>query len=98
MKYEFSVFVQENEAGVYLDLGRVGQNAELWVNGKYCGVRISQPYLFDITNAVNSGENAVTVVVSNTLAQKTRDYFSKFLQLSPSGLLGGVRLRYKIQE
>lgn len=98
MKYEFSVCVQNAEDGVYLDLGRVGQNAELWVNGRYCGIRISQPYLFDITNAVHIGENAVTVVVSNTLGQKIRDHFSKFLQLSPSGLLGGVKLRHKIRK
>jgi len=98
MKYEFSLCVQNTEAGVYLDLGRVGQNAELWINGRYCGMRISQPYLFDITHAVHIGENAVTVLVSNTLGQKTRDYFSKFLQLSPSGLLGEVKLRNKIRN
>lgn len=93
MKYEFSVNVENTENGVYLDLGRVGQNAEVWVNGKYCGIRISQPYLFDIKDAVNLGENSVTVIVSNTLGQKMRDGFTKFLQLSPSGLLGGVRVR-----
>lgn len=95
MKYEFTVTAEKNENGVFLDLGRVGQNAQVWVNGEYCGIRISQPYLYDITHAVNSGENAVTVVVSNTLGQKVRDGFSKFLQLSPSGLLGEVRVRYK---
>ena len=77
-----------------LDLGRVGQNAELTVNGIYCGIRISQPYLYDIANAVKPGENTAIVTVSNTLAQKTRDNFSRFLQLNPSGLLGGVSLKY----
>ena len=87
----------EAGTGRYIPLRhRVGQNAEVWVNGKYCGIRISQPYLFDITDAVNHGENAVAVVVSNTLGQKFRDGFSKFLQLSPSGLLGGVRVRFKL--
>ena len=96
MKYTFNIAVEKVEKErerIFLDLGRVGQNAEVCVNGKYCGIRISQPYLFDITDAVNHGENAVTVVVSNTLGQKFRDGFSKFLQLSPSGLLGGVRVR-----
>ena len=94
MKYEFKIKVEKAER-VFLDLGRVGQNAELWVNEKYCGIRISQPYIFDVTDAVSEGEGDVSVVVSNTLGQKVRDSFSKFLQLSPSGLLGEVRLRYK---
>jgi len=95
MKYDFTIDVEKADNGVFLDLGRVGQNAEVWVNGKYCGIRISQPYLFEITNSVNVGQNDVTVIVSNTLAQKTRDRFSKFLQLSPSGILGEVKLKYK---
>ena len=98
MKYEFTVNVKNIDREVYLDLGRVGQNAELWVNGEYCGIRISQPYLFDITKALVVGENSVTVVVSNTLGQKVRDYFSKYLQLSPSGLLGDVKLKYKVKH
>ena len=70
----------------------MGQNAEAWINGKYCGIRISRPYLFDVTDAVNLGENTATVVVSNTLAQKARDCFSEYLQLAPSGLLGNIRI------
>ncbi len=95
MRYTFKIDVEAVENGVYLDLGRVGQNAEVRVNGKYCGIRISQPYLFNITDAVNLGENTVTVTVSNTLGQKFRDGFSKFLQLSPSGLMGGVNVKYR---
>ncbi|MBR2461295.1 MAG: hypothetical protein IKB34_08730 [Clostridia bacterium] len=95
MKYEFDVEVKDTDRGIFLDLGRVGQNAEVWVNGEYCGIRISQPYVFDITKAANKGVNSVKVVVSNTLGPKIRDPFTKFLQLSPSGLLGEVKLRYK---
>ena len=96
MKYEFSLSVNRTEGGVFLDLGRVGQNAELYVNGKYCGIRISGPYLFDITGAVKIGDNSITAVVSNTLGQRVRDRFTKFLQLSPSGLLGGVKIKRKV--
>lgn len=95
MKYVFKIDVENVENGVYLDLGRVGQNAEIWVNGKYCGIRISQPYLFDVTDAVNCGENTVVAIASNTLGQKFKDGFTKFLQLSPSGLWGEVRVKYR---
>ena len=79
---------------VFLDLGRVGQNATLVLNGVDCGIRISRPYLFDITDAMQDGENIAEVVVSNTLAQRVRDHFSHNLQLSPSGLLGEMAIRY----
>ena len=89
MRYTFAIDAIKDGRRAFLDLGRVGQNAELWVNGKKCGIRISRPYLFEVTGAIENGRNEITVVVSNTLGQKVRDGFSKFLQLSPSGLLGG---------
>ena len=94
MRYTFNVDINKNGEKVFIDLGRVGQNAELYVNGEYCGIRITAPYLFDITNAVIGGQNKIVAVVSNTLAQRVRDKFSRYLQLSPSGLLGGRRIKY----
>jgi hypothetical protein len=64
------------------------------LNGKDAGIRICKPYLFEVTDIINDGENEAVVTVSNTLAQKVRDRFSQFLQLAPSGLLGGIKIRY----
>ena len=94
MRYSFSFQCQSTNDRILLDLGRVGQNAELWINNTYCGIRIATPYVFDVTNAIQLGENNVTVLVSNTPAQQQRDYYSHFLQLSPSGLLGDIHLIY----
>ena len=94
MRYTFSFDVKKNNGRIFLDLGRVGQNAELCVNNVNCGIRINAPYLFDITDAVKDGENEAVVIVSNTLAQKVRDGLSYFLQLAPSGLLGGMSIKY----
>ena len=93
MKYTFTFRISREEGRTLLDLGKVGQNAELYLNGKHCGIRISNPYLFDITDALIDGENKAVVIVSNTLAQKVRDRFSHFLQLSPSGLIGGMCIK-----
>jgi len=93
MRYTFN-FECEKDGKIFIDLGRVGQNAQLTVNGKDCGIRISAPYIFDITDAVSEEQNEAVVVVSNTLAQKIRDGFSYFLQLAPSGLLGDICLKY----
>ena len=78
--------------GVMLDLGQVGQNARLTVNGVDCGIRICAPYCFDLSGILKDGENTLEIVVSNTLAQKHRDNFSHFLALEPAGLLGELRL------
>ena len=93
MRYTFSFTAEKKQGRVFLDLGRVGQNAELMLNGKRCGIRICKPYLFEITDAICDGENNAVVTVSNTLAQKVRDGFSNFLQLAPSGLLGDIRIK-----
>ena len=94
MRYTFKFNAEKRNGRVFIDLGRVGQNAEITLNGVPCGIRISAPYLYEITDAVGDGENEAVVVVSNTLAGKARDRFSKYLQLAPSGMLGGVCLKY----
>ena len=94
MRYTFKFDVDTCAKRVFLDLGNVGQNASLVLNGKEIGMRITKPYSFDITNAVIAKDNVAVVTVSNTLAQKVRDYFSRFLQLSPSGLLGEISIKY----
>ncbi len=86
MRYSFDCALPEGATA--LDLGRVGQNARLFVNGEDCGIRIAAPYTFDLTGRLREGVNHFEVVVSNTLAQRERDWFSYFLQLEPSGLLG----------
>lgn len=93
MKYEFSFTVPEGATHAFLDLGRVGQNASLTLNGKDLGMRISPPYRFDITHAMKVGENQAEVIVSNTLAHQMRlELYSQFIPLGPSGLLGDMRL------
>lgn len=94
MRYTFKFNAEKKNGRIFLDLGKVGQNAQLVLNGKDAGIRICKPYLFEVTDIINDGENEAVVTVSNTLAQKVRDRFSQFLQLAPSGLLGGIKIRY----
>ncbi len=90
MRYTLRFSAEEGEN--ILDLGRVGQHAHLWVNGVDCGTRISAPYRFDTSAALQPGENTAVVLVGNTPAVRIRDRFSRLLALSPSGLLGPVTL------
>ena len=58
MKYTFELDIDKDAKRVFLDLGEVGQNATLAVNGTDCGIRITKPYAFEITNAVREGKNS----------------------------------------
>ena len=57
IRYEGSFDADEGER-LLLDLGEVGETAEVWVNGRQVGVAISPPYVFDITHFAAAGETA----------------------------------------
>lgn len=48
-----------------LDLGRVAEICELWLNGQRLGVGWYPPYCFDITNQLVYGENDLKIRVTN---------------------------------
>ncbi len=74
MRYIVPVQIAEKDgARTILDLGRVRGTAEVVVNGKSCGTRIWHPYRFDITDAVKTGGNEVSVLVLNTLGPHFAD-------------------------
>jgi hypothetical protein len=51
---------------VVLDLGKVGDVAEVRVNGSLAGTAWKPPYRVDITNALREGRNRIEVKVANT--------------------------------
>lgn len=55
-----------------LDLGKVQNYAEIWVNDRLAGVRVWAPYRLDITGYVTEGMNKITVVVANSAANERR--------------------------
>jgi len=57
----------EKDGRTILDLGAVGDVAEIELNGKKAGVVWMWPYRFDITNAVHAGKNKLVVLVTNQL-------------------------------
>jgi hypothetical protein len=89
-------FAGDTPAGerVFLDLGEVGEVAQVWLNGTLLGTRICRPYVFDATAALCAGENALRIEVTNTLVYALKDDFSRFIAQDPSGLIGPVQLRY----
>ena len=77
-----------------IDLGAVGDAAEVFVNGESLGVRIAPPYRFTITAPLKA-VNTLEVKVITNLGYARRDKFSSYMLLEPNGLLGPVKFAHK---
>lgn len=94
---------------ILLNVGKVANLAEVFVNGRSCGVAWTAPYQVDITAAVRTGKNELKIEVTNTwfnrlkgdllLPEKDRvtktnaPFWAKDKPLLPAGLLGPVYLQ-----
>jgi hypothetical protein len=93
-----------------LDLGQVGDVAEVFVNGQRIGIAWHAPYQLDIGQAVRPGRNSIEVRVANLwvnrligdaqpaaqkIAWTPTPTYRADATLRPSGLLGPVRLLRK---
>ena len=90
MRYTATVMLDADKHKV-LDLGVVGQTAEVYLNGTHVGTRIFAPYRFDISDAIQNGENLLEITVANTCVYEQPDRFSRYMLIKPSGLLGPVK-------
>jgi hypothetical protein len=73
-----------------IDLGQVGEVAEVWLNGKYLGARINAPYKFNMAGALKDGKNKLEIIVKSNLAHRRRDDLSSFIQIPPTGIIGDI--------
>jgi hypothetical protein len=77
-----------------IDLGNLVSSAELFVNGRSAGIRLSPPYTFDITEFAVKGENKIEVLVYNTAANNYTSIPTRYRGNIRSGLSGPVVLKY----
>lgn len=104
--FELPGSVQPGEA-LLLDLGTVGDMAEVTVNGKAVGTVWHAPYVLDIGTATQAGSNSVQIRVANLWVNRligdaqpganrvtytALPTYSAQAALRPSGLMGPVRL------
>ena len=76
-----------------INLGQIGEVAELKVNGKLVGRTIEQNTIFAITPFLKIGSNKIEVETVNNLAIKIQDPESQFGIIPPAGLIGPVKLK-----
>jgi len=75
-----------------IDLGEVGETAQVWINGHDLGVRIAPPYRFELPTQ-SEADSRLVVEVTTTLAPAHADNpFDAVVALEPTGLIGPVRL------
>lgn len=76
-----------------INIGQIGEVAELKVNGKLVGRTIEQNSIFAITSFLKVGTNKIEIETVNNLAIKIQDSESQFGIIPPAGLLGPVKLK-----
>ncbi len=84
--YRTAIEVPTEATNVSLDLGQVGDIAEVFVDGESKGVRMWSPYHFDLGSETISGLHQLEVRVTNSMANEYNG------AQMPSGLIGPVEL------
>jgi hypothetical protein len=107
----FSINNLVDGAQYSIDLGEVKQIAEVIINGKNMGILWKTPFMLDITEALQEGENKLEIKVTNSWVNRmigdaqpdaatkitfaTMPFYRADSELHPSGLLGAVRILEK---
>ncbi|MBN1415275.1 MAG: DNA-binding protein [Bacteroidales bacterium] len=107
-------FSADRSEQTFLDLGSVHDIAEVWVNGRHCGIAWTYPYRVDISGAVRKGMNDLEIKVTNTWRNRligdhslppeqqitwtTAPYRFEGKQLAKAGLLGPVSIMRCIEQ
>ena len=87
----YEAVLEMREGYTVLDLGQVGETAEIRLNGRYLGACIHAPYRIALDGLVPE-ENRLEILVRSNLAHRRRDEFSGFHPIPPTGILGPVFL------
>ena len=91
--YSTTITVEKLLDEFKINLGQIGEVAELKVNGKLVGRTIEQNTIFAITPFLKIGSNKIEVETVNNLAIKIQDPESQFGIIPPAGLIGPVKLK-----
>ncbi len=90
-------FESATDGEALLDLGRVGEIAQVWINDIEIGILICPPYRLSVPKGVLcKGRNALTVRVTNTLVKANhQNPYDRYWPQEPSGLLGPILMGFK---
>ena len=86
---------QANSGTILLNLGKVVSSAEVSVNGRSVGARLTAPWTFDLTGLLKEGENRIEVLIYNTLGNHYLTTPSQYVGRINSGLVGPVTIEFE---
>jgi len=85
---------QANAKVITIDLGNVVASAEVLINGKSVGAKVSSPWRFDLSGKLNPGNNRIEILVYNTLGNHYLTTPSQYIGRINSGLIGPVKIEF----
>jgi len=92
IEYRKTFHMNDVTEKTFIDLGRVHDMAEIWLNGEHVGKKLWKPYSFDVSEFIKEGENVIDVRIGN----RVDNYYTNAV---PSGLLGPVMImKYQPSE
>ncbi|MBN1815768.1 MAG: hypothetical protein JW828_00315, partial [Sedimentisphaerales bacterium] len=84
--YSITIHVKSAQGRFILDLGKVRHLAEVWINGQSLGKRLWPPFVFDVSEVLQTGkENQIRIRVGNLIN-------NNYGQEAESGLFGPVQI------
>jgi len=87
--------VRANAKVVTIDFGKVVASAEVIINGKSAGTKVSSPWRFDLSGKLKPGDNRIEILVYNTLGNHYLTTPSQYVGRINSGLVGPVTIEFK---
>lgn len=79
---------------ITIDLGEVVATAEVLINGKSAGAKVSSPWRFDLSGKLKAGDNRIEIMVYNTLGNHYLTTPSQYVGRINSGLIGPVKIEF----
>jgi hypothetical protein len=86
LDYYYSMELGKTTDEMMLDLGKVHDMAEVWINGESAGKRLWKPYRYEIGHLAKEGKNILRVRVGN----QVDNYYANPVA---AGLLGPVKIK-----
>lgn len=76
-----------------LEIEHAYETVEVFINDKSVGVRLCEPYVFELEAFAHKGMNKLCIEVTNTLGTQVRDALSHYLAIEPFGMEGPITLK-----
>lgn len=85
--YSTTFTLDGTENNVQLRIFADGQTVEVSVNGEPAELKICNPFIFDISDKVDEGDNTLEITLCNTLANKIDEKYTAYLPIYAGGMI-----------